>query len=671
MVIRSIVGWLVLVCIAMSSWSLCRAAGPMRPLPRPSQHALSDGDKLFVDARRGGDENDGSQERPWKTINHALQRAAPGVTVYLRGGVYFEHVVVRRSGVEGAPITLASMPGQVAVIDGGLPEFQTAPGESWVPFEGGAEHEFVSTKTYPEFNQRNVVSIFPAAGWEPFYGKEDERPLVLGHFMETMTPLHGYRTALDLRDTSMLWDVTNKLQKDEGIHCGPGVWFNRETERIHVRLAHTNLPGLGDNSYRGETDPRKVPLSISGPFGADVLRINSVKHIEFRDIALRGAAGSPLINLYGSDHVTLDGVTVFGGSPGLLVKATSNLKIVNCAFRGLAAPWSSRASMKYRGTPSYRIISQRNKPESHDCEISYSEFTDDHDGVWVRYIRGLRFHHNYVDNFNDDGIEFGARKRDHEIYVYQNLISRCLLTLTLHEMDGDESPPEVDAGSGVFITRNVIDLRRGVFKTPPRENDDSGAYLNQPGTLCGDHGGPIWPNYFFYHNTVVRTEPAWRGYYGLGIGGRATRGTTRRVINNIFCQLKGVPGLNFAPGADDTLVDGNLHWGILDGPQYQGDYFEREGRGYAYRKAERPAAWMANDQFGDPKFSRLDAAPDGLWRPTLKADSPAVKSGVAIPEQWFDPLREAGGAQPDLGAIPLDVKPWSVGIRGRISLGSP
>ncbi|MDP6448120.1 MAG: DUF1565 domain-containing protein, partial [Pirellulaceae bacterium] len=192
MVIRSIVGWLVLVCIAMSSWSLCRAAGPMRPLPRPSQHALSDGDKLFVDARRGGDENDGSQERPWKTINHALQRAAPGVTVYLRGGVYFEHVVVRRSGVEGAPITLASMPGQVAVIDGGLPEFQTAPGESWVPFEGGAEHEFVSTKTYPEFNQRNVVSIFPAAGWEPFYGKEDERPLVLGHFMETMTPLHGY-----------------------------------------------------------------------------------------------------------------------------------------------------------------------------------------------------------------------------------------------------------------------------------------------------------------------------------------------------------------------------------------------------------------------------------------------------------------------------------------------
>ena len=196
-----------------------------------------------------------------------------------------------------------------------------------------------------------------------------------------MVPLHGYRSLTDFRDDSMLWDVTHKFDNEQGVYCGPGLWFNRETHRIHIRLAHTSLAGLGDRHYRGPTDPRKIPLSISGPFGADVLRINGVKHISIKDVALRGGSGSPLINIYGADNINFSGVTVFGGAPGMLVKATSNLRVVHSAFRGLSAPWSSRASMRYRGTPSYRIITQRNKPESANWEFSYNEFTDDHDGI--------------------------------------------------------------------------------------------------------------------------------------------------------------------------------------------------------------------------------------------------------------------------------------------------
>ena len=159
--------------------------------------------------------------------------------------------------------------------------------------------------------------------------------------------------------------------------------------------------------------------------------------------------------------------------------------------------------MKYRGTPSYQIIAQRNKPQNHNWTIANCEFTDDHDGVWVRYVKNLRFHHNYVDNFNDDGIEVGARKRDHEIYIYQNLISRCQLTFTLHQMEQDESPAKVDAGSGIYITRNVIDLRGGIFRAPPKQQDSSGSFLSGGVTLVGDHGSPTWPNYYFYHNTVL------------------------------------------------------------------------------------------------------------------------------------------------------------------------
>lgn len=637
---------------------------PMRPLPSSADRPLTQGQARFVDALHGDDAFDGSQQKPWRTINHALKQLNPGGTLYLRSGTYYEHVIVPTSGEEDKPITVRSYPGELAIIDGGLREFYEHPETAWQPFEGGAADEYVSTRTYPEFAARPIVNAFLAAGWEPFYGIEDLRPVVQGHFGDSMVPLHGYRTAADLRDTSMLWDVDQKFDAAEGVYCGPGLWYDRQTGLIHVRLAHTDLAGLGQHAYRGVTDPRKVPLVISGGYGHDVLRINGIRHLVVQDLVLRGASGSPLINVYGSDNVTLDGVTVYGGSPGLLVNATSRLRILHCAFRGLAAPWSSRASMKYRGTPSYLIITQRNQPQNHDFEFAYSEFTDGHDFAWLRDVKNLRFHHNFVDNFNDDGLEVGAKKGDHELYIYQNLISRCLITFTLHEMERDESPLQVDPGSGVYITRNIIDLRRGTFSAPPSEPDGEGAFLNRLGFLCSDHGSPAWPHYYFYHNTTVRTDPAWRGYYGFGMGAQGVHDTKRRVLNNVFVQLQGVPGLNLQPDSGDMFVDGNLHWGMADGLGADGDILRKPDQ-------TRPEGWMKHDLFADPQFARLGTEPAGPIDFTLLQGSPAVDAGVPIPEEWLDPLRGQDTGAPDVGALPLGLEAWQIGIRGRISVFGP
>jgi hypothetical protein len=638
---------------------------PMRPRPTASDRQLPDTPRYFVDVARGDDANDGSQAEPWRTIHHGLRQLSPGDTLCLRGGTYYEHVDVPVSGDEGRPITICSYPGELVIIDGGLREFFEQPESAWQPFDGGAPGEFVSTQMYPRFAARPIVSAFPAAGWEPFYGKEDDRPLVLGHFGDSMVPLHGYRTARDLRDDSMLWDIDNKFENQGGVYCGPGLWFNRRTARIHIRLAPTELAGLGEHTYRGETDPRKLKLCLSGPYGADVLRLNGVRHVIVRDLVLRGAGGSALINLYGSEQITLDGLTVYGGAPGLLAKASHRVRLTNCAFRGLAAPWSSRASMKYRGTPSYLLITQRNQPQNEDWEIDHCEFTDSHDGLWLRYVRNLKFHHNLVDNCNDDGLEFGARKRNHLIYVFQNRISRCLLTLTLHEMEKDESPPDVDPGSGIYICRNVFDLRRGPFSRTPKEPDPTGAYLNGETMLASDHGGPTWPNYFFYHNTVLRTAPSWRGYYGFGIGGRGTRGTQRRVFNNIFAQIDGLPGLNFASADDDLICDGNLHWGFHAGPQFPAErnFFEEQGRSFAFRKMPRPAHWLQHDQFADPQFASFTTESQAVFDLRLRKDSPAINAGVPIPDDWFDPLRDLDTGQPDIGAFTLNAQPLIVGCR--------
>lgn len=666
-------GWLCALLASLGCGLFAGAAEypshpPMRPLPVPSRRPMSDGPAYFVDADNGDDQQDGSKSRPWRTVQFAVAQLAPGDTLYLRGGTYYERVDVPVSGEPDRPITIRSYPGELAILDGGLAEFHRAPATAWMPLEDGAAGEYVSARTYPQFAARPTPTSFPAAGWEPFYGKEDQRPVVLGNFGDSMVPLHGYRTLADLRDNSMLWDVDSKFAADEGVYCGPGLWYNRRTQRIHIRLAHTNLPGLGKLSYTGETDPRKLPLVISGPHGLEVLRLTGVNHVALADLVLRGASGNALLSLYGADDITLDGLTLFGGAPGLRAGATSNVRIVNSAFRSLAAPWSSRASMKYRGTPSYVLLTQRQHPENHDWEIAYSEFTDGHDGLWLRFVRNVRFHHNLLDNFNDDGLEFGARKRDQLVYVDHNRLSRCQLMLTLHEMEPDESPAQVDPGSGVYITRNVIDLRQGTFKGPPRTADATGGYLDNESTLSGDHGGPIWPNYFFYHNTVLRSSPSWRGYYGFGIGGRGTRGTTRRVVNNIFVQITGLPGLAFAGKAgsdDDIFVDGNLHWGVSDGPKLTEDFFQSRLRGTIYRGAGFPTGWMEHDQFADPQFRLLAADPAADADVRLQANSPAIDAGIAVPNEWYAPpdVTDAGAA--DVGAFAKGEKVWQVGVGGR------
>src|SRR5438046_10472779 len=92
----------------------------MRPLPTPTDRPLTQGPAFFVDAVKGDDTNDGSKAKPWKTVQQSVRRLKPGDTLYLRGGVFHEKVYLTRSGTADAPIVIASYPGELAVIDGGL-----------------------------------------------------------------------------------------------------------------------------------------------------------------------------------------------------------------------------------------------------------------------------------------------------------------------------------------------------------------------------------------------------------------------------------------------------------------------------------------------------------------------------------------------------------------------
>lgn len=651
-----------------------RSHPPLRPLPAAIQVALADGPMRFVDAAHGDDTRDGTEKAPWKTLVHAQRQLQPGETLYLRGGIYYEKIALTKSGTAGSPITIASYPGELAIIDGGLRDFVENPAACWQPLEGGADGEFVSTKTFPVADARRIPTQFLPGSWEPMWGVEDDRPLALGNFADSLLPLHGYRFQSDLRATNELW-IGKKQDRDTGLYAGPGLWFNRQTGRIHIRLAHQQLAGLGQLAYRGETDPRRLPLVIAVGFGDDVLRVTGIKHVRLQGLVFRGATGSPMINVYGSEDVELDHVHVFGGFPGLMINASRDIRVRHSAFRGLAAPWTSRAHMKYRGTPTYQVILQNGQPLNENIELAWSEFTDDHDFAFVRWVKNLQFHHNFVDNFNDDGLECGAKLRDHTLFIHQNRIGGILIPFTQHEIDKDDSPLDHNSRAGVFVFRNVFDMRAGSYLSPPARPDPSGTFLREEGHLAGDHGSPVWPVMHFYHNTLVRETPVFRDNFLFGLAVAGLHHSERDVFNNIFVQMQQVPGVNFVAvtQAERLREGGNLLWGLADGPLLKGDPFAtfRSSPLFQASRQYYEPGWTTHDRIADPKFVRLTS--DAAQAPDLRlqADSPGVNTGLALPAEWPDPLRTADIDRPDIGALPLGTPAWNVGVDGRIPLFTP
>jgi hypothetical protein len=642
---------------------------PQRPLPQPSDRPLGTGPARFVHPLDGDDAGPGTAQRPWRTLSHAVAQLKPGETLYLRGGIYFEHVTVSLRGTHEQPITLRSYPGELAVLDGGLREFYEQPETAWEPYPEGAADEFRSTRTYPD------------AGWR------QDATNVLGHFADSMVPLHGYRFISDLRSTNEYFAQADgeKTAQGSGIYCGPGLFYDHTSGRIHVRLAHTRQRALQHRNYQGETDPRKLRLIVALTQPGPVLALRGARYVRIQDLVVRGAR-TATIEVTDCANIELDGVTSYGGASAMQVRDTAGLRLVHCALRGIAAPWTFRGSLKYRAIEA-RIFSasgwEPTGADNRDFELAYSEFTDCVDGVFLGNVRRVRFHHNLLDNISDDGLfltattAYDGTTPGGDVHIYQNYLARCLTTFAFGVGHGRQrvlGEGRKQTGAGVYVYRNVFDFREPVMYHQPGPEEEQ---LPSFGRVAGDHGGPAWEPIFFYHNTVLCGDAPFRAYYAAGLASHVGGGTRRRVYNNIFVHVQGMPGNIFAEGDFDFQADGNLHWSLSDGAAQTTDFLARFRLSPAFAKSQSryPPGWTAHDRFADPRFvhlvPRIEPSADGSARSgsacdlTLRHDSPAVDMGVTLPADWPDPLRTADRGRPDAGALPHGVEPWSVGVRSR------
>jgi hypothetical protein len=75
---------------------------------------------IYYVSTTGSNSSAGTSASPFASLQYAHSLAKPGDTIYLRGGVYKLSSVIQltNDGSSGAPITIASAPGEKAVLDG-------------------------------------------------------------------------------------------------------------------------------------------------------------------------------------------------------------------------------------------------------------------------------------------------------------------------------------------------------------------------------------------------------------------------------------------------------------------------------------------------------------------------------------------------------------------------
>ena len=101
--------WLALVFAFLGRFAAASA------IP-PSAAAVA---RAYYVATTGSDSNPGTLQRPFRTIQHALDVATkPGDVVEVRRGTYYESIAFPSDGAPGRPIVLENYPGELPVISG-------------------------------------------------------------------------------------------------------------------------------------------------------------------------------------------------------------------------------------------------------------------------------------------------------------------------------------------------------------------------------------------------------------------------------------------------------------------------------------------------------------------------------------------------------------------------
>jgi Right handed beta helix region len=672
-----------------------------KPQPQPSPMA-----KYYV-STTGRDTNSGqTATKPFRTIEKGISVLSPGDTLNLRRGNYAESVVIK----DKQDITIRSYREELATIDGCVLEFRQANNRDWEP-----------ASVY-EPNTPDILEEYVSC--QSFALDSDDDRVNRGAFLnqEPYTRLITYSRLEDLRAKNQTWDL--KLSPSDSrpgpevikgphgghptgfrrpwVYMGPGLFFNKGTGRVHIRLSHTNnnIPGLAD--YRGELDPRKLGLAISHK-DRPTLLIQKSNSVRFENLSIR-FGGDFTIKVEKSKGTEFDHVRILASTYGVNLGAGEKTILSHCEVNGGLPSWYFRSDRKdvYKFKDGNTVKTNNlgahtsqtllfGSPEHTNLTIHNCEFLNGHDLSFFGH--DIEFRYNWVHNLNDEALILDMHKTS-GLHILQNVITQCLSGISFA---GDKT------GGQIFIYRNLFDLRRPTAGRRPSLLRDQEVFRYGHFYKSNHKDGPLD---LFQNTCLVLGQNEQVSYSHYGNTGSIY---PRRSFNNILIAVNpdadsDIRFMYLPPPTFPGPTDGNCYFriGMNTKPlfvfgAYKFQNVLHPGRTFKYlesvlepddalrpnsdlfqqSKTQYPPGYEANSIEDDPLFRRIAA--DGTPRSNddlrLQSNSPARGKGIVLPSELkpLDPLAPLAPSppfppsepNPDIGCYQFGKPGLMVGVDGR------
>jgi hypothetical protein len=589
---------------------------------------------------RGSDDNPGSLDRPWRTIAHAVSELGPGDTLFIREGTYLERPELSASGTADAPITIQSYPGERAVIDSGPAAFRATGNQDWELVDP-AIGEYRSVREHPSGQVYAYIDGVPG-------------------YMNQRVGLVPYKSAEAFRATSDAY-----VDESTPFYVGPGVLFDPDDRRIHIRLAKTADLRAAEARYGAVfdtdlPDPRRYAVILSN---APSTLVVDGAHLVVKDLTVHQAKDTIVLSP-DAHHVRFDGITAWTGDHAIQADGDGihHVTVTRSRIYGDDPRWIFWSDMKNPPAPAdlLRSTSVNLAGGTHDWEISYSHLRGSGQDLISTNTDEERVavHHNRLENCGDDALELEGTRDVGEVRVYENFISNCLVAVA----PGQSSP---SFSGPLYVFRNVVvALRDPPVNRAPGVNDWNGGGRFGYEYLFKQHAG----NTHIYHNTLVLLNHAGDG---INLVPAAPAGTY--VANNLAVAVNGRVNGEY-PTGPGQIVNGNLYWkvnGAEDGALLS-DYdsvpafadatgLERDGVGEVAGRGTDPRFAGFRLDVVSTAESRWELRPRSeVFQPTdflLRQGSPAIGAGIAIPSHpRLGHLPDTRSSR-DIGALPYGTAP--------------
>lgn len=200
---------------------------------------------------QGNDNNPGTSDLPFKTIQKALDVALPGETINLAPGIYLQDFVTKRGGKEGSPITITGP--REAIVRGAGRGRVAEINHSYITLSGFTiDGKFASSNSEKSYRDKLIYAL----GKEPKVG-------ITGTRIYNMDIMNAGGECIRLRYFTRFSEIAYNTIKNCGVHDfsfdaggknGEGVYIGTAPEQLKDKKNPTSDPDESSNNWIHHND---------------------------------------------------------------------------------------------------------------------------------------------------------------------------------------------------------------------------------------------------------------------------------------------------------------------------------------------------------------------------------------------------------------------------------